>query len=157
MQMSFRLVPTQSWIYWNTLQRIFTFASWMLCFKYHRQLLRSMPSELRYMAFQVTTSYAFAESRQGVRKCILMLSKVLHFLCLSYVCCDFVTFAAGQWSTVSRCLTSTFAVFVQAAISRDMDRAERLCMVFTQFCDYNVSTLGSPSDLVSGALPFTPL
>ncbi|KAL0028373.1 hypothetical protein WJX77_002612 [Trebouxia sp. C0004] len=35
----------------------------------------------------------------------------------------------------------------QAATSRDMDRAERLCMVFTQFCDYNVSTLGSPSDL----------
>jgi len=61
--------------------------------------------------------------------------------------------AAGQWSMVSRCSKSTSAVFVQAAASRDMDRAERLCMVFTQFCDYNVSTLGLPSDLVTGALP----
>ncbi len=70
-------------------------------------------------------------------------------------------FAAGQGltakPTAAEKLNITFAVFVQAATSRDMDRAERLCMVFTQFCDYNVSTLGLPSDLVSGPLPFAPL
>ncbi len=156
MQMSFRLVPTQFWTYWNTLQRSCTFASWMLCLKYHRQLLRSMPSQLIHMAFQVTTPYAFTESRRCVRKCILMLSKVLH-ICVVMLSC--LQLANGQSPTQlqSRRSTSTFAVFVQAATSRDMDRAERLCMVFTQFCDYNLSTLGSPSDLVSGALPFTPL
>lgn len=74
---------------------------------------------------------------------------------MSCVCYDVVMLAAGQWSMVSRCSTSTSAVFVQAAASRDMDRAERLCMVFTQFCDYNVSILSSPSDLVSGAMPST--
>ena len=30
-----------------------------------------------------------------------------------------------------------------------MDRAEKLCTVFTQFCDYNMSTVGSSSHLVS--------
>ena len=40
-------------------------------------------------------------------------------------------------------------VYVQASSMSDMNKAERLCMVFTQFCDYNVSTLGSPSEMVS--------
>lgn len=70
-------------------------------------------------------------------------------------------FAAGQRYTAYPSAVETLNInlyrLVQAATSRDMDRAERLCMVFTQFCDYNVSTLGSPSDLVSRAVTFSPL
>ncbi len=51
-------------------------------------------------------------------------------------------------------LQTQVTVCLQAAVLGDMDRAERLCMVFTQFCDYNVSTLGAPSGLVRMHLCF---
>ena len=38
---------------------------------------------------------------------------------------------------------------MQAASAGEMDRAARLCTVFTHFCDYNIGMLGSTSQTVT--------
>lgn len=64
-----------------------------------------------------------------------------------------VLLLCASYSNIGICMYCRAAVqmcvYVQASSMSDMNKAERLCMVFTQFCDYNVSTLGSPSEMVS--------
>lgn len=55
---------------------------------------------------------------------------------------------AAYWAHVHMLVHS-----LQAAAAGDVDRAERLCTVFTHFCDFNMGLLGSASQTVHHKAP----
>ena len=53
---------------------------------------------------------------------------------------------------IAELVLTTQSSVMQAASAGDVDRAARLCTVFTHFCDYNIGLLGSTSQMVTSRL-----
>lgn len=143
MQMSFKLALALYWTYWSFPQRSCTCVLQTQCLSCHQLLSRyHVPScciSIHNYSLSCIGSLLIICSLACVPAAVES-ARLLHGCKL---CCIVANTMSVQVNTF--CLS---CAAVQAAGAGNMDRAERLCTVFTHFCDFNMGMLGASTHTV---------